>query len=58
MARKNGMEGAIPGAGRKGDGKHKVAYKISDKAKAIIDTKDNKSDFVSKAIVFYEKATC
>lgn len=55
MARKNKLEGPIPGAGRKGKGKIKVSYKISEEAAEIVSKQTNKSAFVSEAIIAYSK---
>jgi len=56
MARKNGLTGAIPNAGRKGEGKHKVSYKISEEAFEIISQQQNKSEYISKAIISYSNS--
>lgn len=50
MARKNGMTGAIPNAGRKGEGKVKLCIVVSPEIKEIIDKEKNKSKFVSTCI--------
>lgn len=53
MARKNGMTGAIPNAGRKGEGKVKLCIVVSPEIKEIIDKEKNKSKFVSTCIDNY-----
>lgn len=55
MARKNKMEGAVPGAGRKPkpEKTNKVAFYLSDEAIEVLKTvpRMEKSQFVSQAIV-------
>lgn len=57
MARKNGMKGAIPGAGRKLKGYKKKNLNISPEAASILEALPfgAAGEFVSSAIVAFNK---
>lgn len=58
MARKNKLEGAIPGAGRpkENTGKVTLSVMVTPEAKSIIESlpRMERGDFVSKAILAYK----